>query len=179
SSLPIRTLTHRKCSRACWRSPASRRGWQRCSSCIFGRKSGSFCCLSPSLRFPSCSGCNMGGPTASGWFPARHFQNDSCKGKARVERRDVKRTDVKRKDERRETVPAYWYCAGCTGLARRPSPGLLPELLALLYAGCLRRCSNDSGLAQWDSDSCRPSHVHVGWHDFHCVSKTQSVQTSR
>jgi len=43
-------------------------------------------------------------------------------------------------------------------------------LLSLLYASGLRRRSNDSGLAQWDSHSYRPSHVHVSWHDFHCLS---------
>src|ERR1700686_5127099 len=101
SSLPIRILTSRRFSRACWRSHASRLRWRYCSSCIFGRKSGSFCCLLSSLRFLSCWGCSMGGLTAPGWLPARPFQNDSCserlelgenmlrgmlKGKMKVER---------------------------------------------------------------------------------------------
>ena len=61
----------------------------------------------------------------------------------------------------------------------RPAPGLRAELRALLYAGCLRRRSNDSGLAQWHSDSYRASDAYVGWHDFHCSSQTQSVQAIR
>src|SRR5258708_6760192 len=60
---------------------------------------------------------------------------------------------------------------GWTGPARCPSPGLLPELLALLYAGGLRRYSDDSGIAQRHSDPHRPSHVHVGWHDLHHASQ--------
>src|ERR1700694_2311145 len=152
-------------------SHASRLGWRNCSSCIFGRKSVSFFGLSSSLRFPSCWGCSMGGPTVSVWLTARHFQNDSCSGKTRVGRRDVKR-DVPKNDEGRETASPYCYYAGWTGPARRPTSGLLPKLRALLYAGGLRRWSNDSGLAQWDSDSHRPSHADVGWHDFHCASQT-------
>src|SRR6266478_7268528 len=78
SSLPIRILMPPKCSCACWRSHASRRGWRNCSLCIFGQKSVSFFGLSSSLRFLSCWGCSMGGPTVSVWLTARHFQNDSC-----------------------------------------------------------------------------------------------------
>ncbi len=43
---------------------------------IFGRKGGALCCLSSFLRFPSCSGCNMGGPTVPGCWSAPRFQND-------------------------------------------------------------------------------------------------------
>jgi hypothetical protein len=76
SSSPIRKSTHRKCSLRMLAVACVEAGLAVCSSCISGRKSGAFCCLSSSLPFLSCWGCNMGGPTASGCSSARHFQND-------------------------------------------------------------------------------------------------------
>jgi len=66
------------------------------------------------------------------------------------------------------------HCIGGSGLAR-PASGFFSGMLTLLYASGLRWGPNDSGLAEWDSDPCRPSYVDVGLHDFHCLSQTQPI----
>jgi len=67
---------------------------------------------------------------------------------------------------------------GLTMLAA-PLPAFSQSCRALLHPGGLRWRSHDSGIAQWDSDPCRPAHVHVGRYDSHCLSQAQSVQTGR
>jgi len=102
-------------------------GWQHCSSCIFGRRSGPFCCLLPSLRFLSCWGCNMDGPTAPGWWRAHHFQvpinegDRMLRGKMRVERPFL-------------LIGIVLVTLAILAALSRPSP----ELRALLYAGRVR-----------------------------------------
>jgi len=85
--------------------------------------------------------------------------------------------DAKNAMQAPEAIAVDWHSPYWSGHARRSPPGLLPELLPVLYAGRLGRCSNDPGLAKRDSDSYRPSYVHVDLHDLYRSSQTQSVST--
>jgi hypothetical protein len=74
-------------------------------------------------------------------------------------------------------ISVYSLRTAGIGRACPPSTSFFSELCALLHSGGFRGRSNDSGIAQRDSDLNNPTYARIHWHDFYRASQAKSGST--
>ena len=73
-----------------------------------------------------------------------------------------------------KSTESYPIALAGFGAACRSADGGSPELCTVLYAGCIRGLSHDSGSAERNSDPDGSPYTGIDWHDFYRLPQAQS-----